>query len=324
MGPVPELGWAPVDTSPAVPVPPPIPPAAAPPSPLERPRVWTVFVAFMATYVAAIAVSGVVLGIVVATRLSPGSAGDPDAVRTVASAAVASGGFMIGTALATAMSEVLVAVVAGALSRERLSARLAIGRSRLAPRTFAVATLGAIAASSTFDAAFGALGREQAGSVERLARVVAGLSPTGLAAMLFVAGLVAPIAEELFFRGYVQTRLCRRFGAWPGVVFASVLFGLVHLDWVQSPSAFLIGLYLGWLAQRTGSIRPSMLAHAANIVVWMLATWAHLGTGLARPAHAALLILYTAALVLGVRWLRPRIGNGTREPESASSAPELA
>ncbi len=313
-----------MDTSPAATVTPPTPPAAMAPSSSERPRVWTVFVAFTTMILAAVVASVVVLGIAVATRLPSGSAGDPDAIRTAASAALASSAFWTGTALATAASQVLVAFVAGALSRERLSARLAIGRSRLPPRTLAVATLVAIAVSSTFDAAFGALGREQTGNILRFARVVAGLSPGGLAAMLLAASAVAPIAEELFFRGYVQTRLCRRLGAWPGVVLASALFGLVHLDWIHTPSAFLIGLYLGWLTLRAGSIRPSMLAHAANNAVWVLATWAQLGTGMARSAHAALLVFYAVTIVLGVRWLRPRLGDGPRGPEPASSAPDLA
>jgi membrane protease YdiL (CAAX protease family) len=164
--------------------------------------------------------------------------------------------------------------------------------------------------SSTFDAAFGALGLEQTGSIAQLNRAIAGLSPGGLAVAVGVAGLAAPFAEELFFRGYVQTRLCLRWGTWTGVVATAALFGLIHFDWIHSPSAFLIGLYLGWLTARSGSVTPAIAAHAVNNVLWTVATAAGVGANLARGAHAALLAVYVAGAVAAIAWLRPRLAAG--------------
>jgi membrane protease YdiL (CAAX protease family) len=113
--------------------------------------------------------------------------------------------------------------------------------------------------------------------------------------------------EELFFRGYVQTRLCARFGGWPGVIVTAALFGFLHLDWSHSPSAFVIGLFLGWLARCAGSIRPGLLAHAVNNTLWALATWAHFGARLPPAAHGVLLALYGLTIVLAIKWLRPRL-----------------
>jgi membrane protease YdiL (CAAX protease family) len=77
-------------------------------------------------------------------------------------------------------------------------------------------------------------------------------------------GAAAPIAEELFFRGYCQTRLSERWGPAVGVGVTSVLFGVFHMNLVQGLCAGVIGVYFGWSAERSGSVRPAMLAHMAN------------------------------------------------------------
>ena len=41
----------------------------------------------------------------------------------------------------------------------------------------------------------------------------------------------------------------------------ALLFGLLHLDLAQGLTAFVCGLFLGWLAERTGSVLPGMLLH---------------------------------------------------------------
>jgi membrane protease YdiL (CAAX protease family) len=303
----------PVNTTPAVPESPDdavLPPALATPTP---PRVWTVFLAFAVMLALALLAAVVLLGVAIASRVSPGVAVDREVVRAAAATAATSARFGAWSATATAASQVLVAVFAAALSRERLVARLSAGPSRLGFAGLAVATVAAIAVSSAFDAAFGALGLEQSGNIESFGRLVRNLSPRELAVAVLVTGAFAPVAEELFFRGYLQTRLTRRFGGWPGIVVTSALFGLVHLDRIHTPSAFLIGLYLGWLTLRTGSIRPAMLAHAANNALWVLATWARFGTGLPRLVHAALLIVYAVTIVFTVRWLARRTGGGPGE-----------
>lgn len=93
-------------------------------------------------------------------------------------------------------------------------------------------------------------------------------------------GLLAPVAEEMVFRGAILRTLLTigrangeaaenggaRFGGRPlaAVVTSSVLFALVHANPVQMPHAFLIGLLLGWMYWRTGSILPAVAFHWAN------------------------------------------------------------
>ena len=75
--------------------------------------------------------------------------------------------------------------------------------------------------------------------------------------------LMGPLAEELIFRGVIQTRLARAMPAWIAVVLQAVLFGVTHGTPIQMAYAFLIGLALGFLRSRTGSILPGFAAHAA-------------------------------------------------------------
>lgn len=75
--------------------------------------------------------------------------------------------------------------------------------------------------------------------------------------------LMGPLAEELMFRGVIQTRLARAMPAWIAVVLQAVLFGVTHGTPIQMAYVFLIGLALGFLRSRTGSILPGFAAHAA-------------------------------------------------------------
>lgn len=81
--------------------------------------------------------------------------------------------------------------------------------------------------------------------------------------LLVTMALLPGICEEVLFRGAIQGILERR-GTARGVVITAVLFGLFHLDpWRLIPTMFL-GLVLGMLVVRTGSLVPAILAHVAN------------------------------------------------------------
>lgn len=86
-------------------------------------------------------------------------------------------------------------------------------------------------------------------------------------------GLV-PIVEELFFRGYVQTRLGDAFGTPAAIVMASLLFTLSHRQYFL-PSVMGVGMLLslfaasmlaGYVRHRFGSLLPGVLAHALGNV----------------------------------------------------------
>lgn len=278
-------------------------PECAPAPPLPERRVWTVFVAYTIMMVAS-SIMAVVVTLAVA---GPG--------LPVQKAIDSSEGFL-GAAFATTSVLLAVALCAAGLSREPLDRRLALGGATIGKAAQAIAAAGCVAISSAFEAALGVGGLEPTGSLALFGRVVGGLPPAVFVLALATVGIAASFAEELFFRGYVQTRLCRRWGTWTGILVTAALFGFIHLDAVHSPLAFLIGLYLGWLAARAGSIGPAFAAHAFNNLLALLFAWTGVGAHLSRGANASLLVVCGVSGVAAVAWLRRHLA----APVSTASA----
>ena len=78
-------------------------------------------------------------------------------------------------------------------------------------------------------------------------------------------GLLAPLAEELVFRGAILRALlqwCSK--PWVGIALSALFFAVAHMNPAQFPHAFLIGLLLGWMYYRTDSIIPGIVYHWIN------------------------------------------------------------
>lgn len=111
-----------------------------------------------------------------------------------------------------------------------------------------------------------------------------------------LASLLAPVCEEIAFRGYLQSAL--GLGRRPGatVLLGAALFAAMHLDPVRFPALLFLGVLFGWLSWRAGSVWPAVAAHAANNgIATALALAAGPGAADERPGAAVLV----SALVLG-------------------------
>ncbi len=96
----------------------------------------------------------------------------------------------------------------------------------------------------------------------------------------FVICMLAPLAEEVVFRGAVITALVewgkKKFASsdiaaanmykieWVAVVVSAMLFAVVHLNPAQIPHALIVGVLLGWIYVRTRSLVPCFLIHWIN------------------------------------------------------------
>lgn len=81
----------------------------------------------------------------------------------------------------------------------------------------------------------------------------------------FAIGLLAPVCEELVFRGAVlRALLCWTPRHWVAIAASALFFALVHANPAQMPHAFIIGLLLGWLYYRTDSVVPGVVYHWVN------------------------------------------------------------
>lgn len=96
----------------------------------------------------------------------------------------------------------------------------------------------------------------------------------GIVMLVLIVGLAAPVVEEIFYRGLLQRSMQRRFGVWPGLLLASLVFGVAHLQPLQLPALALAGLVFGLLAQRSGRLGPAITAHVAfNMVTVVTLVW---------------------------------------------------
>lgn len=86
---------------------------------------------------------------------------------------------------------------------------------------------------------------------------------------------IAPVCEELAFRGFLQPLLVRSMGAIPGVIVAAIPFGLLHYrefgnSWRHAALIALAGTTFGWMRHATGSTRASALMHASyNALIFL-------------------------------------------------------
>ena len=81
-----------------------------------------------------------------------------------------------------------------------------------------------------------------------------------------VIGLLAPFSEELVMRGAILRELLKseKLTTWTAIAISALMFALIHMNPAQMPHAFLIGLLLGWMYYRTGSVLPGIAYHWAN------------------------------------------------------------
>lgn len=81
-------------------------------------------------------------------------------------------------------------------------------------------------------------------------------------------GLLAPLAEELVFRGAILRSLLKWTShPWVAIAISAIIFAAAHLNPAQLPHAFLVGLLLGWMYYRTDSIVPCVVYHWVNNTV---------------------------------------------------------
>jgi len=82
--------------------------------------------------------------------------------------------------------------------------------------------------------------------------------------------VIAPIVEELIFRGVIMHGLMRNYRAGTAIFYSGLLFALFHLNPWQFPATFVLGLLLGWLMLRSRNILLCITGHAINNLLVLL------------------------------------------------------
>jgi membrane protease YdiL (CAAX protease family) len=270
--------------------------------------VWTVFVGFLTAVVGLLGLNALLFVGYLVRALRGRSLPIPRAELTALLRELPQHlSVILLSALASVLSFTGVALAAGALSKVPLRDRLRL-RGPQGPWTvYPVVTLGFLALSETLGSLIHLAGLHRRSSLAQLDRVFHAAGPRGIAVAVAVVGLGAGVAEELFFRGFFQSRLAERWKPWVAILVTSALFGLVHFDLVHSSFALLVGCFLGWIAHRARSVRPTIAAHVFNNTVVTLS--AALGDGAVRslPENLASALVGFACTLAAVAWLHKRL-----------------
>lgn len=95
----------------------------------------------------------------------------------------------------------------------------------------------------------------------------------GLLLAILAGGVVAPIAEEIFFRGYLFAGMYRLLGLRRAAVLSAALFALAHILPTSWPPIFVLGVLFALLYEQTGSLWPAIIVHSAMNTLAFLFTY---------------------------------------------------
>jgi len=227
----------------------------------ERPsRPWHVF----ATYAAAVAGILATTGIAFETL----HAMYPDVPEATLQGTLPA---LIAGSLATSTALLLTLVL---VVRPLTPARLRLVPGWETGPTLAAVVLGGVAFSQTLDSLAVVVGLGDSPVLALIQRMLEGTTGPDLFGAVVVLGLIVGTAEEIFFRGYMQSWLREHWSPLASVVATSAGFAVLHLDttFVHTVMAFALGLYLGWVVEITGSALPAIACHIANNVIFTLMT----------------------------------------------------
>lgn len=144
--------------------------------------------------------------------------------------------------------------------------------------------------------------------------------------LMLVAGgvVVAAVCEEFLFRGLLLHLFSRDGGWWPAIAVTGGLFAAFHMDPIGLLPRTLVGVYLGLLVWRSGSIFPAIVAHGANNFVALMAAPRLDGVSATAGQLAGLGVLGAVAVagILAVYlWYRPVQGPPTVRAQGQRSSP---
>ena len=128
---------------------------------------------------------------------------------------------------------------------------------------------------------------------EYMSEILAPLSQGSILISIITVGIVAPIAEEVLFRGVIYNTLNRKISVRWTIIIQAIFFGIFHGNLVQGLYATLLGLIFGYVTYKTKSLWPAITMHIVNnlvaTIIPFLISESLMGTG-----------VYVAFMIIGI------------------------
>jgi hypothetical protein len=90
---------------------------------------------------------------------------------------------------------------------------------------------------------------------------------------IFFLAIFVPIYEEVFFRGFLHNWMRNKLPMWVAIGLSSLAFGLIHFIPVQIITAFLLGIGIAWVYEKSGSLWSAIVLHIVNNALVALLTY---------------------------------------------------
>ena len=203
-------------------------------------------------------------------------------------------------------------------TRPPRSRRLRLVAGRASGVAVVVMVIGALALGQALESLVFVLGLGSGSALGSIRRALTETSGGWPALAVLGVSVFAGFAEELFFRGFMQTRLRECWAPRWAIVATALGFGLLQMDRVHTSFVFVVGLYLGFITEVSASIVPAIVCHVVNNASSIVLTAFVGGTNADFLTNLFLLLMMTAvvgAAVAAIRFLVP-------PPRSALGGPD--
>jgi membrane protease YdiL (CAAX protease family) len=162
--------------------------------------------------------------------------------------------------------------------------------------TLALAILGTLGVQFVIGLVADKLIVEPSETLKMLHRMFAEPQGIAMVGVGFLMSALPGVCEESLFRGFMQRGLLRRWHPAAAIGVSSLLFGLAHFDLQHSLAALALGVWLGFVAWRTGSVWPAALCHFTNNLVAFVRLRLGDDAEKLRPPHGA--VYYVVGVIL--------------------------
>ncbi len=147
--------------------------------------------------------------------------------------------------------------------------RLSIGMT-------AAVAIGTLVLAATFNALYANYVISGMPMQDEMAKLLASIprTPLNIALGLFAIAVVAPLIEELLFRGLLQRALMNHLPAWAAIILSAMTFSVVHMQPLAMPALMALGAAFGYIYYKTGSLRMTIILHMINNTLALVLTQA--------------------------------------------------
>lgn len=231
------------------------------PPPPRKPPLWTAFTIVICSVPATLAaglVMGVVLALSLMSSLTPAGEGSEEVMDVLSSPRG-----LVWMVIVPGQAIFALAAVLGVLvDRQRFAAAIGWRRPKVSWIWLPVAALSALPVSVVVQFLIYQLTKALGIEEDMLEKALMGGSGSELWLLMGALSLLPGLIEESLFRGYLQRRLLIHWSAWAAIPVSAACFAVAHVLPVQVVAVFPLGIWMGIIAWRTGSIWFSMACHA--------------------------------------------------------------